>query len=109
MTFPPCRPLCAALAIAAIVLSPLARPRAQQAEPAPVFRTGTSFVSVDIVVRDESGTIVRGLTAGDFTIREDGRPQQIQTFSFEEIADRPPAVGEPIAVLADVETRLRED
>ncbi len=110
MMFPPrCRALCAAITLGAIVLSPLAQPHAQQNEPTPVFRAGTAFVSVDVVVRDEAGAIVRGLTASDFTIREDGRPQQIQTFSFEEISDRPPAAAASAAILAGVEDRLRED
>src|SRR5688572_18376233 len=96
------RPLYAAIALGVIVFSVIARPRAQQGEPTPVFRASTAFVSVDVVVRDESGAIVRGLTAADFTIREDGRPQQIQTLSFDEISDRPPAVGGPAPILAGV-------
>ena len=49
--------------------------------------TNVNIVSVDVVVRDSSGNIVRGLTAKDFTVLEDGKPQKIETFSFQEIAD----------------------
>ena len=73
-----------------VVAAAIARPQAQD-QPAAVFRSATSIVSVDVVVRDDSGAIVRGLTADDFTILEDGRPQKIQTFSFQEIVDRPVA------------------
>jgi sulfur transfer protein SufE len=54
-----------------------------------VFKTGRDAVSVDVIVRDRDGNIVRGLTAADFEIREDGRPQDILSFSFEEIAEAP--------------------
>jgi len=47
----------------------------------PVFRSATSIVSVDVIVRDASGNIVRGLTAADFTVLEDGKPQRIDAFN----------------------------
>jgi VWFA-related protein len=75
----------------------------------PVFRSGTSIVSVDVIVRDSSGSVVRGLTAADFTITEDGKPQQIQTFTFQEIADRPTGALETRTVLGGVEDKLREE
>src|SRR5205085_11139486 len=62
-----------------------ARASAQQAPP--VFRSATSIVSVDVIVRDASGNVVKGLTAADFTVLEDGKPQQIETFTFQQIAD----------------------
>jgi VWFA-related protein len=74
-----------------------------------VFRAGTQLVSVDVVVRDGSGAVVRGLTREDFTILEDGRPQQIQTFSFEEISDQPRPGAQRVDLLATVEERLKED
>lgn len=98
----------ATLAAAAAVVM-IAQPRAHQDQLRPFFRAGTAIVSVDVVVRDESGTLVRGLTPADFTILEDGRPQQIQTFSFEEISDRPLAPRDSVNVLAGVEERLREE
>jgi VWFA-related protein len=82
---------------------------AQQQAP-PVFRSSTAIVSVDVIVRDASGNIVTGLTPADFTVLEDGKPQQIQTFTFQQIADAPagPAAPTP-ALLGDLETRVRED
>ena len=102
-------PIVVALAAAAGVAAWNASPRAQQ-DQAPVFRSGTALVSVDVVVRDDSGAVVRGLTAADFTITEDGRPQQIQTFTFQEIAPVPPGASPPPpALLADLEERLLEE
>jgi VWFA-related protein len=36
---------------------------------------------------------VRGLTQADFELREDGQPQQLETFTFQEISERPAAVA----------------
>jgi len=59
------------------------------AQPAPaqspVFRSSINLVLVDVVVKDKRGAMVRGLTANDFELREDGVRQQILTFAFEEI------------------------
>ena len=57
--------------------------------PAAVFRSSVDLVTVNVVVRDESGHVVRGLTRDDFTVTEDGRTQTIDTFDFEEVATRP--------------------
>ena len=53
--------------------------------PAPVFRSSINLVLIDVVVRDRSGAIVRGLTTDDFELTEDRVRQQIVTFAFEEI------------------------
>jgi VWFA-related protein len=48
------------------------------------------LVVVDVVVRDRSGAIVRGLSAADFEVREDDRLQQVTSFDIEEVAAAPP-------------------
>jgi VWFA-related protein len=64
-------------------------------------------VSIDVVVRDRQGNIVRGLTRADFEIREDGRPQDLLTFTFQEITDRPPATaGATPELLAGIEAGM---
>ncbi len=56
----------------------------QQAPPAmaptPTFRTGVELVLLDVTVLDKDRQPVHDLTAADFTILEDGRPQSIQSF-----------------------------
>src|SRR5688500_95004 len=89
------------LALAAGTVSPSAQ---QQPQPpdAPRFESaaGVTIVSVDVVVRDSAGNVVRGLTAKDFVVSEDGKPQTIATFSFQEISDTAPA-GAPDLQLRD--------
>jgi VWFA-related protein len=56
-------------------------PPPTQAQQRPVFRGGTHFVRVDAYpIRD--GKIVEGLTAEDFEVLEDGKPQKIESFDF---------------------------
>ena len=46
-----------------------------------MFRSGVNLVLVDVVVRDRNGAVVKGLTADDFELLEDGVRQQIVTFA----------------------------
>lgn len=46
-------------------------------EPAATIRASTNEVVVDVVVRDKKGKLVKGLTAADFTVFEDGLQQTI--------------------------------
>jgi VWFA-related protein len=41
-------------------------------------------VIVDVVVTDSKGDVVRDLKAGDFTVLEDGKPQKISGFHFQQ-------------------------
>ena len=55
----------------------------------PAFKASTELVLVNVVVRDRSGAVVRGLTKDDFTISEDGKTQVIQTFDAEDLGTSP--------------------
>ena len=46
----------------------------------PTFKSATSLVEVDIIARDKDGRFVSGLTADDFEILEEGKPQAVQHF-----------------------------
>jgi VWFA-related protein len=80
----------------------------QQGQPRPTFRSGRELVSVDVVVRDRAGNIVRDLKSGDFEVREDGRPQQVLGLSFQEIADQAVTPVTTTELLAGVEERMAE-
>jgi VWFA-related protein len=61
----------------------------------PVIRSGVTYVSTDVVVRDERGQFVADLRAKDFEVYEDGVKQEIRGFSLTHggriIVDTPPA------------------
>jgi VWFA-related protein len=46
----------------------------------PTFKSSAALVEVDIIARDKDGRFVSGLTADDFEVLEDGKPQPIQHF-----------------------------
>jgi Ca-activated chloride channel family protein len=50
-------------------------------QPRTTFRAGTELVHVGVTVTDRKGHIVPGLTAEDFELLEDGRPQTIAYFA----------------------------
>ena len=83
-------------------------PQPQQTAPKTTFRANTQIISVDVIVRDGSGAVVKGLTAADFEVLEDGKPQEIRSFTFEQIADHPQAI-ETADLLATAGARLAED
>jgi VWFA-related protein len=91
-----------------------AGPSAQQQQPGqepPRFEGATSItiVSVDVVVRDSSGNIVRGLTAKDFNVLEDGKPQKIETFSFQEITAAAADAKPDVQLLEGLEEKVRAE
>jgi hypothetical protein len=49
----------------------------------PTFSTDVELVSVNVVVRDKKGALVRDLTQEEFSLTEDGRSQIISLFSRE--------------------------
>ena len=93
------------MACAVLLCTVVAFPHAQQR---PVFRSTRELISIDVVVRDRNGDVVRGLTTADFELREDGQNQQIENFTFQEISDRPASTGAPAALLAGAEAGMKE-
>ena len=117
----------AGLLILSICLSaPLARAQVQQSssDSASVIRATTRLVQLDVVVTDSSGHPPKDhLGEKDFTILEDGKPQKLSFFSFQQLEGQekrqrplppqlPPhvatnrpeyrrAVGPPVIVLLD--------
>ncbi len=79
-----------------------AQPATEQ-KPAPVYesatvlKTITRLVVVDVVATDKNGPVA-GLERDNFTILEDGKPQQIRVFSFQQprLATAPAPVSRPL-------------
>ncbi len=77
----------AVLAMSHVIVARQAAPGGQR--PAATFRSSVDLVTINVVVRDKNGNIVRGLKREDFTVTEDGQPQTISTFDFEEVNTQP--------------------
>jgi VWFA-related protein len=56
----------------------------------PVITTTTRLVQVDIVVSDKSGVPIKGLQASDFTVLQDGKPQQVSFFDAHQLSGSEP-------------------
>ena len=98
------------LTLAAGTGRPSAQQQSQQSDDPLRFESSASvtLVSVDVVVRDGSGNVVRGLTDKDFVVSEDGRAQKIETFSFQEIAAAGPGLAD-IQLLDGLEDKVRAE
>jgi VWFA-related protein len=75
------------VAALAVVSAPLAR--AQQ-QDRPVFRAAARLVELSVVVTDRDRNPVAGLTANDFQIFDDGKPQKVVLFAVEGDGVAPP-------------------
>ncbi|MFA6958825.1 MAG: VWA domain-containing protein [Thermoanaerobaculia bacterium] len=78
------------------VLLLLATPHLESQEPTNFGATlDVRIINVDVVVRDKAGQLVSGLTASDFVIYEQGKPQPITNFAeYREESQAPPQAPE---------------
>ncbi len=95
-------------AAAALLQSPALLGQAQQT-PGVTFQVEVNYVDVDVVVTDEQGNFVTGLTREDFQVFEDGKPQKIDTFSLVQLPVEKPTefVVEGRTVAADTQTNRK--
>ena len=88
------------IALAALIPLSLAAQQQPQPQPQPqsqsqlqsqsppssyTLKVNSDLVLTNVVVRDKTGAVVQGLTAQDFTIEENGKPQEITSFDFENV------------------------
>jgi VWFA-related protein len=79
------RQLTAAFLAAVVALGATILSAQQPQEPSAVFRAQVDATEVDVLVTDSRGNLVTDLTAGDFELFEDGRPQKIVSFTLVDI------------------------
>ncbi len=80
-----------------VLLTFVAAAAAQQQRPRPpatvegpaTFTTTTQLVVEQVTIRDKSGNPIEGLTAKDFNITEDGKPQTIAFVEYQKLPDAP--------------------
>jgi VWFA-related protein len=60
--------------------TPAQPPQSEQQPQPPPIRTGINFVRVDAIVTDRQGNPVLDLKQEEFRIKEDGKPQAIESF-----------------------------
>jgi len=77
-------PLCVVL-----IVTMYAAVRAQQQTPQATFRTTTRLIVQTVTVKDKEGKVIEGLTAKDFTVTEDGQPQDIAFVEFQRLQGTP--------------------
>ncbi len=65
-----------------VVLGAQGAPQDPAIQPPVTFRSEINYVEVDARVLDGQGAFVPGLTAADFQVLEDGKPQKVDAFSF---------------------------
>ncbi len=70
--------MCAALAVPCILAQPFQS--AQERTSSTLFKSESRLVVVDVVARDLKGHVVVGLRPQNFSVFEDGKPQQIRFF-----------------------------
>jgi VWFA-related protein len=78
----------------------------------PVIRSGINFVSVDVIVTDKkTGNVVLDMKQEDFEVREDRKPQKVETFDLvkiDEITAQTPYAPKQILNESDQETEARK-
>jgi VWFA-related protein len=102
------RGLLGALVAALLAVSVISAQRGPAIQT-PVFRSGTQYVSVDVIVTDKDDRVVTNLTKEDFEIAERGIRQKIADFAVVSIppADRAVDVDAPPGPPSDVASNAR--
>ena len=80
---------------------------AADAQQAPPFTTRVDLVNIGVTVTDRKGTLVTDLTADDFVLVEDGKPQAIRYFASGEQSESAPPMH--LGLMLDVSGSMGED
>src|SRR5271163_4444039 len=71
-----------------------------QEQPSPTFKTNTNLVIINVAVKDKSGKAIEDLKKDQFTLLEDGKPQQISVFEVQHLnGETLPALEVPAPAL----------
>lgn len=93
------------ISIAVLTAQQAAPPPAEQTRP-PQFRSGIDLVQVDVSVLDRERRPVRGIAQSEFTVLENGKPQEIVAF---QAVDMPDALPPPTPWMREVQPDVRRN
>jgi len=85
-----------------------AQPNQQQEPQPPRIKTGINFVSVDVIVSDRQGAPLLDLKQDEFRVKEDGKPQTIDSFSIVKIDPGSQIDAPPPAEIRSIYDEQRE-
>ena len=89
--------------------NPQQQPPPPQDQPPPRIKTGINFVRVDVIVTDRQGNAVLDLKQEDFRLKEDGKPQTIESFSTVKVVDEVSLIDSPhIPEIRSLSDEMRE-
>ncbi|HEY8232991.1 MAG TPA: VWA domain-containing protein [Vicinamibacteria bacterium] len=81
------RPLALAASFALAVAGGLPAQEKPKEPATPVFSSDVSLVLMPVFVIDKDGKAVRGLSAADFEVQQDGRPAEVVSFRYVDTTD----------------------
>jgi len=85
--------------LAAFLLLSVSLGGQDQNAPLTTFKTTTKLVVLDVFVRNKAGNAVENLKKEDFTLLENGKPQEISVFEFQRISAEP--AGGAVSAVVD--------
>ena len=97
-----------------VVPAPAAKRQAEIPQrPAQVLRSVSNLVRIDVEVTDHSGKPIKGLKGDQFVVSDDGKPQKLSFFTYEDIQTLDKAGPEkvkapPVVVAVDSPTPVPE-
>ena len=87
---------------------PPAPSQPQDQPPPPRIRSGINYVRVDAIVTDRQGNPVTDLKQDEFSIKEDGKPQTIDSFSIVKIDPVAQQMDAPVREIRSLYDEQRE-
>ena len=100
------QPSCESLGLFIVVTACAAVVLGAQTQTPQVFRTSTTVIPVDVRVLDRNGKAVTDLTAADFTVLENGKPQTVDYFSANKLMPAEPDTSVSIRLNTTVSNAL---
>jgi Ca-activated chloride channel family protein len=92
--------------LAAVCASVVLASASVTSQQVPIFRSHADLVNFGVVVTDKQGEPITGLSADDFDVREEGKPQTIKFFAAGDPANAPPL---HIGFLLDASGSMEDD